>query len=68
MKDQQAIMKSFHKILSCKREREFHTDSKIVVSMMKNLGIDECDKDVVDNLMEFNNYGNCYKTIYIFFP
>jgi len=57
MKDQQAIMRSFDKILSFKRERGFHVDSKIVVSMMKNLGIDECDKDVIDNLVEFNNYG-----------
>lgn len=67
MKDQQAIMKSFGKILSCKKEREFLANSKIVVSMMKNLGMDECDKDVVESLIEFNNYGNCYDTIYIFF-
>ncbi|KAE9528777.1 hypothetical protein AGLY_012352 [Aphis glycines] len=56
MKDQQAIMSSFDEILSCKREREFLADSKIVKSMLKNIGIDEFDKDVVDSLMEFNNY------------
>jgi len=68
MKDQKAIMRSFDKILSFKREREFLADSKIVVSMLKNIELDEFDKDVVDSLMEFNNYGNCYETITIFFP
>ncbi|XP_050062143.1 uncharacterized protein LOC126551857 [Aphis gossypii] len=56
MKDQQVLMSSFDKILSWKREREFLADSKIVKSMLKNIGIDEFDKDVVDSLMEFNNY------------
>lgn len=68
MKDQQVVMSSFDKILSWKREREFLADSKIVKSMLKNIGIDEFDKDVVDSLMEFNNYGKCYETITIFFP
>lgn len=68
MKDQQVLMSSFDKILSWKREREFLADSKIVKSMLKNIGIDEFDKDVVDSLMEFNNYGKCYETITIFFP
>ncbi|XP_025202187.1 transcription initiation factor TFIID subunit 9-like [Melanaphis sacchari] len=31
-------------------------DSQVVVAMMKNLGIRDCDEHIVNHLLEFNNY------------